>query len=152
MIVAKNGHSDHHWHAGSNLPKAPKVTTKGVFLDCLMNTPGRCPLRVCSWKSCSTVNLFLAFAWHPMSFKKETPVVIQAVTQLVPRSLEVAMPTLPKGTHVFIVLEDGTNRKTEPLFLGKWEISLFRNWKLSDGNMPGFVQCFFTCHPNFRWF
>lgn len=97
MIVAKNGHSDHHWHAGSNLPKAPKVTTKGVFLDCLMNTPGRCPLRVRSWKSCSTVNLFLAFAWHPMSFKEKTPGVIQAMTQLVPRLLEVTMPTLPFG-------------------------------------------------------
>ena len=45
--------------------------------------------------------------------------------------------------------KDGTT-ESRTFILRETEISLFRNWKLSDGKMSGFVQCFFTCHHNFR--
>lgn len=84
-----------------------------------------------------------------MSFKEKTPGVIQAMTQLVPRLLEVTMPTLPFGKlTVFIVPEDGTNQqKNRTFILSETEISLFRNWKLFESLMEICLDLFNVSLP-----
>lgn len=86
-------------------------------------------------------------------FNKKTPGVIQAMTQLVTRSLEVTMPTLPKGTHGFIVPKMALTEKQNLYF--EWNRNLVVQkletlwWKYA---WICWMCFFFTCHHNFRWF